>query len=201
MVAGIGWWLLAGWHENVVVSRTLDDFVQAPLPEGPVADEWCGYLECWWSGRRSEALARAAGFVDGLNAAGSDAVDEFARWLCQELFDRSDMWAGQWGGGLRFRDGRWQRPVEFALTSHSLIVGVVLPYLLVVSDRGHGPGRRWLYQFLVGQSYRLPPQEHQRLRLILDDRYGAGAQPVDVLRLAADHDPVARRMLQHLDDQ
>lgn len=180
---------------------TLDDLVDAPLPAGPVASEWRRYLECWWSGRRSEALVRAAVFVDRLNGAGNAAADEFACWLCQELFDRSDIWAGQWGGGLTFRDGGWQRPVEFALTSHALTVGVVLPYLLAVSGRGHGPGRRWLYQFLVGQSYRLPPEEHQRVRIILEDRYGAGAQPVDVLRVAADHDPVARRMLAHLDDQ
>jgi len=180
------------------VRLTLDDLIDAPLPAGPVASDWCRYLECWRSGRRSEALARAAVFVERLNAAGNAAADEFARWLCQELFDRSEMWAGQWGGGLTYRNGGWQRPVEFALTSHSLIVGVVLPYLLAVSGRGRGrgPGRRWLYQFLVGQSYRLPPAEHRRLRLILEDRYGTGAQPVDVLRVAADHDPVARRMLE-----
>jgi hypothetical protein len=191
----------ASWHENVVVRPTLDDLADAPLPAGPVLGEWCEYLECWSSGRRSEAMARAAVFVNRLNAAGIAATNEFAHWLCQELFDRGDMWAGHWGGGLTFRDGAWQRPVEFALTLHPLTVGVTLPYLLVVSGRGHGPGHRWLYQFLVGQSYRLPPEKRQRLRLILEDRYGTGAQPVDVLRVAADHDPIARRMLDHLDDQ
>ena len=113
------------------------------------------------------------------------------------MFDRSEFWAGKWGGGLMFRDGAWQRPTAPALTAHALSARVILPYLLSEAA-GESPRLRWLYQFLRGQGYRLPPPERQRLRLAIDEYCGVGAEPIELLRRATD-DPIAQRMLRDLE--
>jgi hypothetical protein len=101
---------------------TFDDLVGPPLPEGPLVAGWRAYLTLWSAGRRRDALASVRSFVDQLEDVGPRACATFALWWCELLFDRSEHWAGQWGGGLTLREGRWEKPVEFALTvQHALI--------------------------------------------------------------------------------
>ncbi|GIF73321.1 hypothetical protein Asi02nite_28390 [Asanoa siamensis] len=81
-----------------------------------------------------------------------------------------------------------------------LNVRVMLPYLLARRTDERAPHIRWLYQFAVGQGYRLPPGEQQRLRSAIEERCGRGAAPIELLRLATD-DPVAQRMLRDAEDE
>lgn len=177
---------------------TLDDLVRPPLPDEPLAAEWRAYLALWSAGRRREALASVRSFVDQLEGAGPQAGAIFALWWCELLFDRSEHWAGQWGGGLALREGRWEKPVEFALTVHPIALRVVLPYLLgrVAVERDRH--LRWAYQFTVGQGNRLPPPARRSLWSAIESRCGPGAAPIDLLRHAVD-DPDARRMLRGAD--
>jgi hypothetical protein len=132
--------------------------------------------------------------LDLLVAAGPERFAAFARWVCSVLFDDSDWWAGQWGGGLSLRDGRWERPVEPALTVHPIAVRALLPYLISGLSAGDGRHLRWVYQFAVGQAYRLPPRERQQLRAAIEARCGIGEPPVALLRHAG-NDALARRLL------
>ena len=109
---------------------TEGDIAAAPLPPGQVSDAWGSYLAFWRQGIRSDALAAANRFVDSLKHSGADTSAEFARWLCVLLFDESDFWAGQWGGGLTRGKNGWHRPMAPVLTVHPLSVRVTLPYLL-----------------------------------------------------------------------
>jgi hypothetical protein len=140
-----------------------------------------------------QALTEANRFVELLHAETGHG-DSFAEWACIELFDRSDFWAGQWGGGLTSRAGRWERPVEPALTFYPISAGVLLPYLIRGLRHESGRHLRWSYQFTVGQLYRLPPAEQDQLRLAIEVRCGPGEPPIELLRHAAD-DPRAVRML------
>ncbi|MGN9804984.1 hypothetical protein [Micromonospora sp. L32] len=110
------------------------------------------------------------------------------------LFDSSDWWAGQWGGGMILRNARWERPAELALTVHPIVVRVLLPYLIDGLHEQDGPHLRWMYQFAVGQSYRLPPRERHQMTAAIEARCGLAAPPIALLQHAAD-DPRARRML------
>jgi len=82
------------------VALTLDELEGPPLPEGPLVVAWRCYLASWSAGRRRDALAAVAEFVDLLEGAGGAVSTAFAKWLCSLLFDRSGFWAGQWGGGV-----------------------------------------------------------------------------------------------------
>lgn len=173
---------------------TEDDVAAAPLPAGRVNDAWVSYLASWRQGTRTDAQRAANRFVDWLSDSGADTRAEFARWLCALLFDESDFWAGQWGGGLtRGKDG-WHRPVAPVLTVHPLNVRVTLPYLLSSLSNPDSRHLRWAYQFTVGQSYRLPPAERRRWRESLEALCGPGFAPIELLR-RAQSDALARRML------
>jgi hypothetical protein len=145
-------------------------------------------------------LVAVTDFVDLLDAANGDVTAAFAEWLCGLVFDRSEFWFGEWGGGFILDGDVWQRPAAPALTVHALSVRVVLPYLIASRTDEGGPHTRWLYQFAVGQGYRLTPREQQRLRSAIEDRCGAGAAPIALLRLAAE-DPVAQRMLHDAENE
>jgi len=175
---------------------TEDDVAAAPLPPGRVIGAWSSYLAFWRQGTRTDAQAAAHRFVDLLIDSGPDTRTGFARWLCALLFDESDFWAGQWGGGLAPGKEGWHRPVAPVLTVHPLTVGVTLPYLL-----SSLPSRdlRWAYQFTVGQSYRLPPTERRRWRQALEVLCGPGVAPIELLRRTQD-DAHARRMLRDAEE-
>jgi hypothetical protein len=176
------------------VALTLGDLANPPLPDESLAAGWQAYLRLWSDGRRHDALASVRSLVDEIEGAGPQVCAAFARWWCEVLFDRSEHWAGQWGGGLSLREGRWEKPVEFALTVHPITLRLILPYLLgkvaVEQDRH----LRWAYQFTVGQGCRLPPPAQRRLFSAIESRCGPGAAPIDLLEHAVD-DPDARRML------
>jgi hypothetical protein len=108
------------------------------------------------------------------------------------LFDDSDRWAGQWGGGMSLRDGQWERPAEPALTIHPISARVLLPYLISRLADQNGRRLRWMYQFAVGQAYRLPPREQQQLHLAVEARCGPGAPLTALLQHAGD-DALTRR--------
>jgi hypothetical protein len=181
------------------VGLTLDDLVGLPLPDESLAAGWRAYLALWSAGRRREALASVGSFVDHLDNAGPHACATFALWWCELVFDRSEHWAGQWGGGLTRCGDRWERPVESALTVHPIALRVVLPYLLDKVADDHGRHLRWVYQFAVGQGYRLPPPAQRQLWSAIEARSGPGAAPIDLLRHAVD-DPVAQRILNDSDE-
>jgi hypothetical protein len=181
-------------REHLGVDLDLDDLDGPPLPAGPLVTAWRTYLASWSAGRRQETLAAVSDFVDLLDGAGGAMSSAFAEWMCGLLFDRSWFWSGQWGGGLVFRDGVWQRPVEPALTAHALSVRVVLPFLLTAPVDESDPRLRWLYQFTVGQGYRLPPHKRHQLWAVIEDRCGVGAAPIELLRHATG-DQLAQRML------
>lgn len=164
-----------------------------PLPDGQLAEAWRGYLACWVQGRRHDALSSANQFVDLLTATTSETITTFAAWVCSTLFDDTDRWAGQWGGGMTLRDGRWERPAEPALTVHPIATRVLLPYLVNGLLDQHGRHLRWVYQFTVGQGYRLPPREQEHLTAAIEARCGPGAPPIALLHRADDAE--ARRML------
>jgi hypothetical protein len=182
------------------VGLTLDDLADPPLPDRPLVAQWRAYLALWSAGRRREALVSVGSLVDQLEGAGNDARAMFALWWCELLFDRSVYWAGQWGGGLALREGRWEKPAEFALTVHPIVLRVVLPYLLGKVAVGRDRHLRWAYQFTIGQGYRLPPAARRSLCSAIESRCGPGAAPIDLLRHAVD-DPEARRMLRDADGE
>ncbi|MGW3811443.1 hypothetical protein [Micromonospora sp. NPDC005113] len=175
---------------------TADEIAAAPLPAGPISEAWLAYLASWEAGRRPQALAEVNRFVELLTGAGPEPSASFARWVCSVLFDRSDFWAGQWGGGLTSRRGRPERPAEFALTVHPITAWILLPYLTTGLPSGDGRHLRWTYQFAVGQGYRLPPRQRHQLRAAIDARCGTDAAPIDLLRYASD-DAAAVRMLRN----
>ncbi|GAA4946942.1 hypothetical protein [Actinoplanes utahensis] len=175
-----------------------DDLADSPLPEGPLSEAWGAYLSSYLQGRRSPALVRANRF---LALIGAEPVHRtsFAEWVCTGLFDRSDFWSGQWGGGLILRGRRWERPVEPALTFHPISSGVVLPYLVGGLRREERQPLRWTYQFAVGQLDRLLPVERDELRSAIADRCGPDAALIDLLRHATG-DSRAMRMLRDIQD-
>lgn len=176
-----------------LVHDHLDD---SPLPKGHLSEAWGAYVASYLQGHRAQALVRANQFL-ALIRAEPEHCTSFAEWVCTELFDRGDFWAGQWGGGLTLRNGRWERPVEPVLTFHPISAGVLLPYLTGGLRRGNGRYLRWAYQFAVGQLYRLMPAEQDELRSAIEDRCGSDATPIDLLRQAID-DPHAIRMLRDI---
>jgi hypothetical protein len=176
---------------------TNDDVAGAPLPPGLI-EAWNSYLALWQQGLRTDAHAAAQRFVDRLLISGSETRTAFARWLCALLFDESDFWAGQWGGGLTPAEGSWHRPVAPALTAHPISARITLPYLLSSISSPDSRHLRWMYQFTVGQSYRLPPRERQRWQQALEALCGPGEAPIELLRRAQD-DALARRMLRDAD--
>lgn len=188
-------------RDNRDVEPTLEDLGSPPLPTGPLADAWRGYLAAWYDGRRAQALTTLTGVVDDLAAGPPETRDGFAEWLCRLLFDRSRFWAGQWGGGMACQDGgRRQRPAAPALTAHPLGARIVLPYLLAALPEGGSPQARWLYQFASGQGYRLQPGYRARLLSAIQERFGPDA-PLTVLLRHASEDPIAQRMLREVEQR
>jgi hypothetical protein len=177
------------------VEITLHDLADPPLPKGPLIGKWGGYMTAWAEGRRADAQATLADFVERLTAAPTVVVDGFSAWLCELVFDRSRFWAGQWGGGMTLRGGTWEKPAAPALTVHLLSIRVVLPYLLAALPEERTPHLRWLYQFTIGQGYRLPPADRRRLFSAIEEHCGPGTDPVDLLARASSTDPVARQLL------
>lgn len=169
---------------------TEDDVTAAPLPPG-LLEAWHSYLTLSQRGLRRQALAAANRFVDRLDPG---TRTDFARWVCTLLFDQSDFWSGQWGGGMTRIEGRWIRPVTPALFVHPITMRITLPYLLAGLANPDSRHLRWAYQFTVGRSCHLPPPEQQRWEKALEARFGPGVRPLDLLRRAQD-DAVARRML------
>jgi hypothetical protein len=104
-------------REDLGVALTLNDLAGPPLPEGQLVTAWRTYLASWSAGRRQETLAAVSDFVDLLDGSGGATSSAFAEWTCGLLFDRSEFWSGQWGGGLMFLDGVWQRPSGWSTTS------------------------------------------------------------------------------------
>jgi hypothetical protein len=119
--------------------------------------------------------------------------------LCALLFDESDFWAGQWGGGMTPDKDGWHRPVAPMLTIHPLTARVTMPYLIDGLSGSDSRHLRWAYQFTIGQSYRLPPAERRRWQQALEARCGPGAEPIELLRCAQD-DALARRMLRDAEE-
>ncbi len=175
------------------MSLSVEDLRRSPQPDGPCRVAWFAYVAAWDDGRRSDAHAALAELVDQLAVGPSAVAGGFARWVCELLFDRGEWLAGQWGGGTVLRNGGWRRPAGFALTSHLLSTRVVLPYLLTALPESRTPDVRWLYQYALGQMYRLPPAESRRLRSAIEEHCGS-ADLTGLLRCVP-ADPVAQRWL------
>jgi hypothetical protein len=94
---------------------------------------------------------------------------------------------------------RYRRPAVPALTAYPLSARIVLPYLLAAFPDGAAYQSRWLYQFTVGQSFRLRPEQRARLLSAIQECFGSEARPRALLRRAS-ADPIARRMLRDAED-
>ncbi len=160
---------------------------------------WNSYLALWQKGLRSHSQVAAHRFVDRLVDSDPNTRTGFARWLCALLFDESEFWAGQWGGGMARTAEGWHRPVAPALTTHPITARITLPYLESSVSNPDARHLRWMYQFTVGQSYRLPPSERQRWQQALETLCGPGVAPIELLR-RAQGDALARRMLRDVED-
>lgn len=159
-----------------------------PLPE-PLLTQWRDYLDACESGLRAQYLRLAGVVAEHIAEATPADRASFGRWLCVRLFDDSEGWRGQYGGGGT------GRPLEFALANHALVTGVVLPHLRAELVQPDGRALRWLFQALVGLSWRLPPPLAAELRDMFGERFGKDADPIEALRVAASEDVTARRWL------
>jgi hypothetical protein len=119
---------------------------------------WLDYVDAWDSGRRRDALAMAEAVTVSLEDLDDVQRKLFGEWLCERLFDDSEGWHGQFGGGLKYLDGGYDRPIDYALSTYPLTSRVVIPYLCAARPQGDGRSLRWLYQCLIGLSCRLPPE-------------------------------------------
>lgn len=160
---------------------------------------WRCFLHAWDDGRRREALLLADELTASLEAVEPADRERFGWWLCERLFDDGTGWRGQSGGGLSYRDGKWQRPVEYALSVNPLTSRIVVPHLARVCNSNAGPQLRWLWQALVGLKWRLQSDVRSALDATLRSVCGADAEPIDALQLAAINDTRAREVLNRID--
>lgn len=156
---------------------------------------WCALLDAWESGLRRDALSLAEVLTASLSALEDDQRERFAEWFCERLFDEGSGWYGQFGGGLRPVAGRFERPLDYALSMQPFTACVVVPYLARVCQEGSAHHLRWLYQCLIGMRFRMPPAVGAEVDAALETICGAGATPLEVLRRAALDDDRARRWL------
>ena len=171
-----------------------NELAAPPLPTG-LLEQWHGCLDAWTSGRRPDALSAASAVAAGVGDLDAVQRDGFSRWLCERLFDRSGAWLGQFGGHLRGPDGEQERPLEYALSLHPLLVDVVVPHLTRSATADGGRDVRWLFQAVTGLSQRLTPAEQASLAAAVVELCGPDRPPLDVLRLAAATDERAGRWL------
>lgn len=170
---------------------------EAELPEA-LATTWAEYLDASERGLRAEALALASGLVDALDAGPADERERFAHWLTVALFDRSEQWRGQFGGGLTPTADGYALELGWALAVFPFTSRVVVPYVIeqALAERG-GRRARWLFQ-AAWLAYRLPPAIQREVGHTIETLCGDG-EPLSALRLSAKTDVDARRWVSELD--
>lgn len=158
------------------------------------------YVEQWQTGRPS-ASDSLAQFVQTV-VSDLPARDRFADWCFRGLLDPIEGapagMSGQWGGGMSgWYTTEPSKPARFALLKHPLTGRVLLPSLL--SWFAEDPRRyaRWLYEFALGQGYRLPLADKAQLDAVTRQYMEEGSlRPL--LELGQDVDHRAKRMLDEM---
>lgn len=170
----------------------------AALPP-PLLELWHAYVQAVDDGTRRESLALVATLLDELDVGPAEERARFAEWLTVTLLDRSEGWNGQFGGGMTPGPTGYRRRLDWALSAHPLVSRVVVPYVLAECEaEPSGRPVRWLYQCLLGQAWRLTPPDRARLDDALERLCGSGAVLGDLLVLAGERDPDARRWAEEL---
>lgn len=170
-----------------------------PLVDDDLVRTWLACIDAWASGQRGAALGHAEGLLSDLEGRQDEQRAAFAGWFCERLFDDSDAWAGQFGGGLAYEHGGFNRPIEYALSMNPFTTRLVVPYLSVAALERHGHALRWLWQALSGLAYRVPPAARAELERTMRSVSGPEAEPLDVLRRAAAKDEGARKWLNEIE--
>ena len=161
---------------------------------------WHAYVQAVDDGVRRKALALCSELLDELDAGPAEDRERFARWLTVTLLDRSEGWMGQFGGGMTPGPTGYRRSLDWALSTHPLLSRVVVPHVLAACEtEPRGRPVRWLYQCLLGQAWRLPPPDRERLEEAQARLCGPGADLGALLVLAGEHDPDARRWAEELE--
>ncbi|RFA14410.1 hypothetical protein B7R22_09225 [Subtercola boreus] len=173
------------------------DLDDAPVPSGTTADLWRSYVTAY----RADTPARKTLcriFTDAL-VADPTALARFGIWALSCLFDTDDdasLPLGQWGGGLVDSHSlHATKPTVFALLGYPLTGLVLMPVLLDLFHSQPERYARWLFLFVSGPGYRLPPAESAILRATAEPYKGDYGYR-SLLELGRDVDPRARRMLQ-----